>query len=284
MRDTTGSMDDSALERIPVPSGVEATLGVRLSWRRPTGGAGANQGDARVDVDLLDLESSIKQTPGVLGCVILTDDNGIPTEIQAFTRLGSDTVSIETAIGDQVRGRGVDSLRQIFVFELDAESDFGDRESLERAAELAEQDARSRGPAVEPAPRAATAQGSVSHRARLRRVVLTSTHHISEAQVALGTDDEVVGTASGEKTPHGLKVLASAALEAISSLVGEIDVQLEGASLVNLLGKEAVMVLVRIDGQYDNVGAALVRQGPVSEAAVRATLDAVNRRLDRDQD
>ena len=236
-----------------------------------------------MDLDLLDLESSIKQTPGVLGCVILTDDEGIPTEIQAFTRQGSDTVSIESAIGDQVRGRGVESLRQIFVFELDAESDFGDRESLERAAELAEQDARSRGPAVEPAQEAAMKSGgSNSHRARLRRVVLTSTHRVSEAEVALGTEEEVIGTASGEKTPHGLKVLASAALEAIASLVGEIDVQLQGASLVNLLGKESVLVLVRIDGEYDNVGAALVRQGPVSEAAVRATLDAVNRRLDRD--
>jgi hypothetical protein len=54
----------------------------------------------------------------------------------------------------------------------------------------------------------------------------------------------------------------------------------EGASLVSILGREAVLVLVKID-DLETVGAALLRDGPATEAAVRATLDAVNRRMER---
>jgi hypothetical protein len=110
-------------------------------------------------------------------------------------------------------------------------------------------------------------------------VVLTSSHWTSEAEVALGEEADFIGKASGDKTPHGLKVLGEATLEAVGRIVGSTKFSFEGASLVNVLGREAVMVLVRMD-DLENVGAALVRGGPVTEAAVRATLDAVNRRLE----
>jgi hypothetical protein len=98
--------------------------------------------------------------------------------------------------------------------------------------------------------------------------------------VALGEDANFVGRASGDKTPHGLKVLGEATLEAVGKIMGDTRFSFEGASLVNILGREAVMVLVRLD-ELETVGAALVREAPVTEAAVRATLDAVNRRLDQ---
>jgi hypothetical protein len=47
---------------------------------------------------------------------------------------------------------------------------------------------------------------------------------------------------------------------------------------VNVGGQEAVLVLVLEDGQ-DMLGACLTRGGPLTEATVRATLDAINRRL-----
>lgn len=234
------------------------------------------------DEGLMELEAAIKEVAGVLGCVILTHPGGRPAEVQAFIRAGSERSSIEAAILDRVSGAGFAPLRQVHVFELDAESSFGDRESLNRAAELAEQDARARGPigTEASAPDETADLSALRHRPPLRKVVLTSSSWQSEAQVALGSEAvEVVGEASGEKTPNGLRVLAEATLEACSRLADGLDFDLKGASLVDVLGREAVLVLVEVDEPPETLGAALVRGGPVSEAAVRATLDAVNRRL-----
>jgi hypothetical protein len=85
--------------------------------------------------------------------------------------------------------------------------------------------------------------------------------------------------ARGAKTLHGLKVVAEATLDACSQLVQTFDVELRGASLIAVAGQEAAVVLVRTAGGHDLVGSALLRNGPASEATVRATLDAVNRIL-----
>jgi hypothetical protein len=236
---------------------------------------------------LVELEKAVEGIEGVLGCVILAaSDEASPAEIQAFARLGSDLDAVRKAIVDEVTRRGLEaSLSKIFVFELEAESHLGDRESLQRAAEVAEQEARVRGP-LSAAP-AARSEGSerrrLGRRPPLRKVILASSLPGSaEAEVILGGEGgDVVGQARGEKTPHSLKVLAEATLHAAGRLVEEVDFALGGASLVSVLGREAVMVLVR-DGELETVGAALVRKGPVSEAAVRATLDAINRRLGGD--
>lgn len=240
------------------------------------------------DPTLVELEAAIKALPGVLGCVILTDGDGAPSEIQAFTRLGTEPRGIQHSIETEVANRGLaGALRQVFVFELEAESQFGDRETLERAAELAEQEARTRGPrTLDPSEELRSLQAVVTHhrgskqRPPLLRVNFTSSHQTSEAQVALGAENsEVVGEATGKKTPHGLKVLAEATLEAVDQLIDDSTIELIGASLVTVVGEEAVLVVVKETGGPQMLGGALVHGGPVSEAAVRATLDAVNRRL-----
>jgi hypothetical protein len=241
------------------------------------------------DVDLVELEGAIKRLPDVLGCVILTSPQGQAGEIQAFTKSGSDKTAVQQAIVDTATQAGVgDELRQVLVFELEAESIFGDRESLERAAELAEQEARSRGiqwepePPLEHEPQTRDVLGHV-FRPPLRRVVLSSSAWKTHAEVVLGHDggEEVRGESSGDKTPHGLKVLAQATLDAVANLVGTTDFTLEGASLVSVVGQEAVLVMLRLHDGLEVLGAALVRDGPVSEAAVRATLDGLNRRFAR---
>jgi hypothetical protein len=238
--------------------------------------------------DLVALEGSLKALPGVLGCVILTDREGAPSEIQAFSRRGTDQQAIQDQIQAEFAARGLaGNLRQVYVFELDAESHFGDRETLQRAAELAEQDARTKGPRSSADKRLVSLHTVVAEpgtaskeRPPLLRVSFSSTSVESEAEVALGSgSSEVVGQAVGEKTPHGLMVLAEATLEAVAKLVGEERLRLIGASLVNIVGEEAVLVLVKEDDGAEMLGGALIRGGPVTEAAVRATLDAVNRRL-----
>ena len=251
-------------------------------------------------VDLDDLEAAIKQLPGVLGCVILRNNDGNPSEIQAFTQVGTDRDLIQSQILSEIASLDLGSpVSQVFVFELEAESYFGDLESLERAAEFAEQEARSKGPltttgasdgagdGVGQAPGASESQtpalrqgGRSDSRPALRRVALTSSSWKSQAEVALGgPDNEVVGQSSSEKTPHGLKVLAEATLEAVRSMVQEVDFRLKTAALVTVGGQEAVLVIVQEENKFDVLGAALTRGGPVTETCVRATLDAVNRRL-----
>jgi hypothetical protein len=232
-----------------------------------------------VTADLLQLETSIKELPGVLGCAIFTTPDGSITEIQAFTRAGTDQEGTQRAILSELAARSLHgSLKKIFVYELGTESFFGDRDTLERAVELAEQDARIRGPVAQaPSEGAGLPAGA---RASVIRVVHTSTEWTSQAEVALASqDEEVVGQASGEKTTHGLSIVAQAALDAVARLVEGANYELIGASLITVLGQEAVTVLVRLDGGGQSLGAALVRTAPVPEAAVRATLDAVNRRL-----
>jgi hypothetical protein len=237
------------------------------------------------DTQLINLEASIKALPGVLGCVILATQGGEASEIQAFARVGADHVSLEEQIHGVVGAAGIDQGGhvRVHVFELDAESYFGDRQSLERAAELAEQEARTRGPMspegiTEASDRALI--GDLDHRPVVQRVVLTSGRS-SEAEVSLGgaSQRDVVGLATGAKTLHGLKVVAEATLDACSQLVQDFDVELRGASLITVAGQEAAVVLVRTVGDHDLVGSALLRNGPASEATVRATLDAVNRIL-----
>lgn len=251
-------------------------------------------------IDLDDLEAAIKDLPGVLGCVILRSSDGNPAEIQAFTQVGTDRDSIQSQILQEISHRDLGSpVSQVFVFELEAESYFGDLESLERAAEVAEQEALTRGPItadrgepeagpapaargaeVKRAPEGAGTGSATGGRPALRRVALSSSSWRSEAEVALGgPDDEVIGHSTSEKTPHGLKVLAEATLEAVRKIVTEVEFRLKSAALVSVSGQEAVLVIVEEENTNDVLGAALTRGGAVTETCVRATLDAVNRRL-----
>jgi len=239
--------------------------------------------------ELRDFESTIKAIPGVLGCVIIASHEGDPAEIQAFTTTGTDRDEIQARILEEMASRDFgDQNSRVYVFELSAESYFDDLESLERQVEFAEQEARAAGPIGDGVPpegsrplrEATSAADAVIRRPPVRRVSLSSSSWTSEAVVALGEEgDEVVGQASSEKTPHGLKVVAEATLEAASKIARtEVTFKVKSASLVNVGGQEAVLVLV-LENEQDMLGGALTRGGPLHEATVRATLDAVNRRL-----
>lgn len=237
--------------------------------------------------EIQEFESTIKDIPGVLGCVILSGSDGSPNEVQAFTSTGTDRDEIQARILEEMTARDFgDQNSRVYVFELSAESYFDDLESLERQVEFAEQEARAAGPIGAdgqpiPVPSAGPAEHpAVGKRPRVRKVSLSSSSWTSEATVALGEEgNEVIGSASAEKTPHGLKVVAEATLEAAGKIAGdEVVFKVKSASLVNVGGQEAVLVLV-LENDQDMLGAALTRGGPLHEATVRATLDAINRRL-----
>ena len=245
-----------------------------------------------VDTDLAGLESSIKELPGVLGCVVLPNPDGTPAEIQAFTEAGVSSDEIQSAIAERAGARGVEGAPgQVFVMALEAEAHARDDESLQRVAELAEQEARARGPLgvlhalgtlhslVESGPVAGPSAAPTS-RPPFRSVTLGSSTWASEAEVRLEMEGrDVVGRATGDKSPHGLPVIAEATLDAVMQMNSACSFELVGASLISTMGREAVVVIVREPSAGEGLGAALVRSSPVAEVAVRATLDAVNRRL-----
>lgn len=239
--------------------------------------------------EISEFESTIKALPGVLGCVIIAGGDGSPSEIQAFTSTGTNRDEVQSRILEEMAARDFgDQNSRVYVFELSAESYFDDLESLERQVEFAEQEARAAGrigDTASPGPAAAVADGPAppggpKARPRVTKVSLSSSSWTSEATVALGdADTEAIGQASAEKTPHGLKVVADATLEAAEKIAGVDNAfRVKSASLVNVGGQEAVLVLVLEDDQ-DMLGSALTRGGPLHEATVRATLDAINRRL-----
>lgn len=246
----------------------------------------ATRGDFVAQSEIQEFETTIKDIPGVLGCVILPGSDGNPAEVQAFTSTGTDRDEIQARILEEMAARDFgDQNSRVYVFELSAESYFDDLESLERQVEFAEQEARAAGPiGADGQPLPAPSQGPAEHpavgkRPRVRKVSLSSSSWTSEATVALGEEgNEVIGQASAEKTPHGLKVVAEATLEAASKIAGDVVFKVKSASLVNVGGQEAVLVLV-LENDQDMLGAALTRGGPLHEATVRATLDAINRRL-----
>lgn len=239
------------------------------------------------DRSLLELERTIKQLPGVLGCVILTDGGSSLAEVQAFARGGLDRDTVEALISSEAHRAGLgESIQVIHVLELDAGSSSGDRVALQKAAERAEQEARAKGPITKDLAEASPKKRAihqVDKRPSVAQVVLSSVAGATEAEVSLGGESRVVGQARGEPTVHGLRVVAEATLQACAKLLEEgVSLELRGASLVSVVGEEAVLVLVRLNTGQDLLGCALLRQGPASEATVRATLDAINRLITRD--
>jgi hypothetical protein len=229
-------------------------------------------------VNLLDLEAAIKRIPGVLGCVILSVADGAPAEVQAFTRVGVDRSSVQEAILSLAADLGIGhTLEQVLVFELETESLLGGPDSLHQAELLAELEALSEEQETVEGGRPAV--HARLNRPVFRRVVALSTTWRSEAEVSLGDrTHEVVGQAVGRPSPHGLEVLAQATLDAVHQLFPEETFALGGTWLGDVREREVVLVFV-VKDDVESVGAALVRGGPLTEAAVRATLDAVNRRL-----
>lgn len=234
--------------------------------------------------DLLELEAAIKRLPGVLGCVILSTAGELPSEIQAFTKIGVDRAAIQEQILHETQARSLEgALDQVLVFELETEAFMGGPDSLRQAELLAELEALAHEDSAALVSETAVRHGIAPGRTRpvLRRVLSFSTTWRSEAEVTLEADEggEVVGAAVGEHAAHGLQMLAQATIDAVHKLHGEEPFSLGGTWLAEILGREVVVCFVTPADGRELVGAALVRGGALKEAAVRATLDAVNRRL-----
>jgi hypothetical protein len=122
------------------------------------------------------------------------------------------------------------------------------------------------------------------------RPVIIGVHEIPEGTrttvaVTLGWhNDEYVGTATGPAAPSArLRLVGEATLRASEAIVAEDALALDAIGAPGI-GMRTVIIAVVVStgtrGEEVSVGSAL-SSGDDSEAAVRAVLDAVNRRIHR---
>lgn len=205
---------------------------------------------------LQELERAIGGLADVVAVISSGDE---PVELQVFTASGSDQREVRAGVR-QVLGRSSVTARdvRVLVFELAEDAAVGVA-----------------GDPYVVEPVATDGRGRV----RIGRVVLASEDRHSAVTVNLdGPSRDGEGTAEAATTPHNLHVTAEATLDALATLTGYgVSARVEAAGLVALGGRQAVCVVVDVAGTGEVVGACLVGETPVHEAAVRATLDAVNR-------
>ena len=129
-----------------------------------------------------------------------------------------------------------------------------------------------------PAPR-------VSGRPSIAKMHLISAGFDVTATVTLAADGRTaVGEARGLASPSGVhRAVATATLRAVEQLIGDsIRVELEHLEVTTMGAEKTVVVLLTLltrQGSEPLTGAAAVRDD-VRQAVIRATLDALNRRLE----
>jgi hypothetical protein len=221
----------------------------------PESGSMTEQGIAGLDVQAI--ETEIGRLPEVVACRIVADAVGRPLEVHVLAHTGKHPKQVV---------RDVQSVALAsFGLEIDRR--------IVSVVQLAPT-----GPTAQEGPTEVASRigiGSIQSQLEGRRTTI---------RVTLSTGGrEATGFAEGSSAAAGrLRLVASATLDALRQLVdAAAALELEDASIARLSGHNvAVVTLVYVDPPHEHhlIGAVLARQSPDS-AAVRAVLDAVNRRL-----
>jgi hypothetical protein len=208
-------------------------------------------------LDVEAVENEVARLPDVVAGRIVADSLGRPLEVHVLAHPGKHPKQLVRDVQSvALASFGLDVDRRIVsVVQL---SPTGDAPS-----EHARQD------------RARTSIGAIQSQVEGRRATIRITLSSGDA--------EATGYAEGSSaTATRLRLVASAALDALRQLDGEADaLEVEDASTTHVGRQEVIAVtLVHVDPphEYELVGAALARRSP-DVAVVRAVLDAVNRRL-----
>lgn len=214
--------------------------------------------------DHRDIVAALREVPGVAEADVEPDGEG---EGLGLLRLGLapgvDEVEVASAVGRLLRerfGLGVDADRVQLVEDMQAELDDPDIEADED-----DDDDRFR-PAI-------------------RRMHIISSGLQVAAEVTLSVGERTaLGRAEGTATQSGVqRAVATATLRAVENLLdGKARFELDLVELTPTGRERAVLVAVTMlsaGGSEKLTGAAAVRED-VRQAAIRATLDALNRRVE----
>ena len=211
--------------------------------------------------DYDEIIAALRAVPGVADADVQPDaDGGGLGLLRLGLTAGYDEVEVATSVGRLLRerfGLGVDAQRVQLVEEADISP-----------------------VAIEEEPEPANARPSI------QRMHLVSSGLDVTATVTLGhSGRDCVGEATGTATQSGVhKAVALATLNAVEGLTGqsvrfELD-HLEVAQMGQARTVVAGVTLVSSRGVERLTGAAVVRED-VRQAVIRASLDAVNRRIEK---
>lgn len=205
------------------------------------------------------LEDELAQVSGVLSAVVFRDESGKAAEVQAFVEGAVPEDSVRRALAEVLASRDQPLADdEIFIFHL-------------------------AGQAV-PEGLVGARKFEATRRPKIGLMSLEEAGLDAEAKVSLvlgETEAQVWGRS--RRTQYGLRVTAAATLEAAQTLIGSRGLlKLKGVSLVETLREKVVIALVHssVNEGITVVGAALVGDGPIHEATVRAALDAINRQME----
>jgi hypothetical protein len=209
--------------------------------------------------DYGEIVAALRAVPGVADADVEPDgDGGGMGLLRLGLAPGFDEVQVATSVGRLLRerfGLGVDAERVQLVEDAEVPDEVGGRNG-----------------------------GGQPHRPAIQRMHLVSSGLDISASVTLGFNDRsAVGEAQGTATQSGVqRAVALATLRAIESLVDgaarfeldHLEVTQTGRDRTALVG----VTLVTPSGSERLTGAAVVRED-VRQAVIRATLDALNRRV-----
>ena len=229
---------------------------VRLPGSRPPeGGWMTEQGIAGLDVQAI--ETEIGRLPEVVACRIVADAVGRPLEVHVLAHPGKHPKQVVRDVQSVAFASfGVEIDRRIVSVVQLAPAGLAGRDGTATATSR-------------------IGIGSIQSQLEGRRATI---------RITLSSGgQEATGFAEGSSAAATrLRLLSSATLDALRQLDDAAEaVELEDASMARAGGHDVVLVtLVHVDPPHEHqlIGAALARQSP-DTAAVRAVLDAVNRRL-----
>lgn len=212
--------------------------------------------------DYGEIIAALRALPGVADADVRPDDEGGGLGLLRLGLLpGWDEVEVAASVGRLLRER--------FALGVDAE-----RVQLIEDADLI-------GPAVEaPEPQSAGARPAI-----VRMHLVSSGLDVTAAVTLEHGGVTAVGSASATATLSGIhRAVALATLDAVEGLVTEtvrfeldhLDVAQTGSDRTVIAG----ITLVTLRGTERLTGAAVVRED-VRQAVIRATLDALNRRIEK---
>jgi hypothetical protein len=214
--------------------------------------------------DHLDIVAALREVPGVADADVEPDGEG---EGLGLLRLGLapgvDEVEVASAVGRLLRekfGLGVDADRVQLVEDMQADAEDPDIEDDD-------------------------AHETDRFRASIRRMHIISSGLQVTAEVTLSVGDtSALGRSEGTATQSGVqRAVATATLRAVEELLaGKARFELDLVELTPTGRDRAVLVAVTmlsIGGSEKLTGVAGVRED-VRQAAIRATLDALNRRVE----
>ncbi len=219
-------------------------------------------------MDHRELVTALRAVAGVTDAGVTPDDDGGLGTLRLDLEPGVDEAAVASSVGRVLReqfGIGVDADR----------------------VQIVEDAVMGHGPQ---APEGDHASGAVVPAQRMVRPSIARMHLVSSgldvtASVTLSSGDRVaVGEASGAASQSGVhRAVASATLRAVEELVdGQVRFELDHIEITPMGSERTVLVALTLltgRGTERLTGAAGVRED-VRQAVIRATLDALNRRLE----